>query len=110
MGVSLPTTLPTDATLHLRTWWTTRTPETHRGKFYQASLRLIDSNGDIWAQIDAPPGTGDYRPERWPANTLILGHFDLPLDPATPCGTYGVHLLLYDEGTTTAETVLGQFF
>jgi len=96
-GYDYPQTLPADGLLDVRTWWTIADSTAHIAHFYQASLRLQDALGFTWAALDEPPGGGDYRPERWPANTPILGRFPVQLPPGLPAGTYTATLILYDE-------------
>jgi hypothetical protein len=77
-------------------------PAAHAGKVYQASLRVYDADGNLWAHHDSTPGGGDYRPERWPEATLVMGHFDVPLLTGTPPGIYTVTLTLYELGDLQA--------
>lgn len=106
-GVTLPEApTPADRPLRLRTWWMTDRPATHTDRFYQASLRVHDAEGHLWARLDEPPGGGDYRPDRWPPNTPVLGPFDIILPPGTPPGAYALSLVLY-EGHTTHTLDLG---
>jgi hypothetical protein len=109
--------LPADQLLRIRTWWTTPDPGAHVARVYQASLRIVDAAGNTWARHDAPPGGGDFRPERWPTSapdaelslaTPILGRFDLALLPGTPGGTYTATLTLYEiGGTASPPYILG---
>jgi len=107
-GITLPQSPhPADVPLAIHTWWRTTSPEAHKDRFYQASLRLADRNGEEWLRVDRPPGGGDYRPERWPAATPILGHFDVALPPGTPPDTYTATLTLYTPGHESKTTLLG---
>jgi len=108
-GVTLPATpRPADEVIPVRTWWATADPGAHEGLCYQASLRIYDGAGDLWGQRDAPPGGGDYRPERWPADTWVLGSLDVRLPAGTPVGTYTATLILYElGGARSPELTLG---
>ncbi|HNT77442.1 MAG TPA: hypothetical protein PKH77_20710, partial [Anaerolineae bacterium] len=106
-GYTLPEMLAADAPLTLRTWWTVADPAAHCDRFYQMSLRLTDAAGHDWARSDAPPGAGDYRPERWPADTPVMGTVTLNLPPGAPAGTYTATLILYYAEQTAAPLTLG---
>ncbi len=101
---------PADAPLEITTWWRTSTPEAHENRVYGVSLRLYganQANGEEWQRIEGTPGGGDYRPERWPADTLVLGHYEMPLPAGIPPGAYRLELILYDGGEREA-TPLGE--
>lgn len=105
-GVTLPQTpVPADQPLRVLTWWTTPDATMHRGRAYQASLRLIDNAGHEWGRVDAPPGGGDHRPEHWPADTPILGQFVLTPTLGTPPGVYTATLRLYQLGGETSPAI-----
>ena len=105
-GVTLPQVpAPADQSLRVLTWWTTTDASAHRGRAYQASLRLVDSTGHEWGRADAPPGGGDYRPEHWPADTPILGRFVLTPTLGTPPGVYTATLRLYELGGETSRAI-----
>ncbi len=97
-GYTLPDSVSGGQTLELWTYWTTAAPEAHVGRFYQVLLQLHDASGSEWARLDATPGSGDYRPERWPVATPVLGRLALPLDPWLPSGSYTPTLTLYEPG------------
>lgn len=103
---------PADAPLEITTWWRTSRPEAHEGRVYGVSLRLYDAgpdpaDGEEWRRIEGTPGSGDYRPERWPADALILGYYKMPLPAGIPPGAYRLELILYDGGQRAA-TSLGE--
>jgi len=105
-GVTLPQVpAPADQSLRVLTWWSTSDASAHRGRAYQASLRLVDSTGHEWGRADAPPGGGDYRPEHWPADTPILGRFVLTPTLGTPPGVYTATLRLYELGGETSRAM-----
>jgi 4-amino-4-deoxy-L-arabinose transferase-like glycosyltransferase len=91
---------PADAPLAVATWWRTSTPKAHENRAYGVSLRLYDAdeaNGEAWQRIEGTPGSGDYRPERWPADALVLGHYEMPLPAGIPPGVYRLELILYEQ-------------
>ena len=101
---------PADAPLAVATWWRTSTPEAHENRAYGVSLRLYDANeanGEEWQRIEGTPGSGDYRPERWPADALVLGHYEMPLPAGIPPGVYRLELILYNGGQSPSD-VLGR--
>ncbi|MGC9523406.1 MAG: hypothetical protein ACP5HG_16170, partial [Anaerolineae bacterium] len=108
-GATLPAErCPADEPIPVRTWWTTSDPAVHEGRSYQVSLRVYDAAGNPWGQRDGTPGGGDYRPERWPPDTPVLGAFDVPLLTGAPCGTYTVTALAYTlVGERSPEVTLG---
>ncbi|MGC9400106.1 MAG: hypothetical protein ACP5HM_13340 [Anaerolineae bacterium] len=107
-GYTLPqTNAPPDHPLSLWTWWVTDDPSAHKGAFYQILVRLLDANGDEWGRVDTTPGGGDYRPERWPVMTPVLGPVELPVDPWAPPGVYTPTLTLYTTTQRSAERSLG---
>lgn len=104
-GYDYPETLPANSMLDVRTWWMIADSAAHIAHFYQASLRLQDALGFTWVTLDEPPGGGDYRPERWPANTPILGRFQMQFPLGLPAGTYTATLILYDEAAKATVTL-----
>jgi uncharacterized membrane protein len=95
-GYSLPEgPHPADRPLELRVWWTTDDPKPHEGLLYMASFRLRDGLGIEWGQDDRIVTDGDYRPERWPPGTPILGRFFLHLPEGIPPGVYTPTLTLF---------------
>lgn len=98
-GYTLPDAAsPPDQPMILWTWWTTDDPAAHEATFPQILVQLQDSNDHEWGRVDTTPGGGDYRPERWPVATPVLGQVSLPVDPWAPPGTYTPTLTLYSEG------------
>ena len=94
---------PAGAPLDLWAFWTTDDSAVHEDRFYQVVVRLLDARGDEWARINSTPGSGDYRPSRWPAATPILGRYSLTPDPWTPPGVYTPTITVYlaDEAAAT---------
>lgn len=95
-GYSLPEAPhPADQTLELRAWWVTDDPESVTGLTCAASFRLRDALGTEWGQDDRVLTDGDYRPERWPPGTPVLGRFFLSLPAGIPPGVYTPTLTLF---------------
>jgi len=102
---SLPETpQPAGAPLDVWTYWMTVGLDDPADRFYQVVLRLLDARGDEWGRFNGTPASGDYRPSRWPAETLVLGRYVLTPDPWTPPGVYTPVLTVYLAGE--AETTV----
>jgi len=110
-GITLPTLpLPADRFVPVRAWWTVSNPSVHIGRVYQASVRVVDAKGHVWGTADGPAGAGDYRPERWPPDTAVMGVYRVPLMPGTPSGVYTATVTLYSlDGVTSDSIVVGAF-
>lgn len=59
-------------------------------------IRLVDDQGNNWGQIDRLILAGIWRPDRWYAGYFIRDEYKLPIDPATPPGTYHFEVGMYD--------------
>ncbi|MFN2111025.1 MAG: glycosyltransferase family 39 protein, partial [Anaerolineae bacterium] len=109
-GYRLPET-PQRAGEALDVWafWTADATAVREDRFYQVVARLLDARGDEWARFNSTPGSGDYRPSRWPVDTPVLGRYTLKPDPWTPPGVYTPTLTVYiageDEATVTLQPV-----
>ncbi|MEJ5308385.1 MAG: glycosyltransferase family 39 protein [Anaerolineae bacterium] len=109
-GYRLPETpQPAGTPLDVWTYWMTLRQDAPEDRFYQVVLRLLDARGDEWGRFNGTPASGDYRPSRWPAETLVLGRYALTPDPWTPPGVYTPTLTVYiageDEATVTLAPV-----
>jgi hypothetical protein len=62
-------------------------------------IRLVDAEGNNWGQIDRLILAGLWRPDRWQPGFIIRDEYRLPIDPATPPGTYHLEVGLYDFAT-----------
>ncbi len=104
---SLPETpQPAGAPLDVWTYWMTLRLDDPEDRFYQVVLRLLDARGDEWARFDGTPAGGDYRPARWPTETLVLGRYAITPDPWTPPGMYTPTLTVYLAGEAEATVTL----
>ncbi|MDM8526924.1 glycosyltransferase family 39 protein [Anaerolineales bacterium HSG24] len=59
-------------------------------------IRLVDEQGNVWGQVDRLILAGLWRPDRWQPGYVIKDEYRLPIDPATPPGTYHFEVGLYD--------------
>ncbi len=59
-------------------------------------IRLVDDNGHIWGQVDRLILAGLWRPDRWRSGYFLRDEYRLPIDPATPPGTYHFEVGMYD--------------
>lgn len=59
-------------------------------------VRLVDDDGNSWGQVDRMILTGLWRPDRWRSNYFLRDEYRLPIDPATPPGTYHFEVGMYD--------------
>jgi mannosyltransferase len=73
-------------------WRADRTP-TQRLKVF---LHVLDEGNHIVGQRDAEPGGGARLTTLWEPGELVVDNYGLPIDPATPPGTYRVEVGLYN--------------
>lgn len=72
---------------------------------YQLSLRLVNQQGDIFAQSDWPPLAAAGGAASWPPHQTILDRRSLWLPPDLPPGQYTLQFVVYDPASGQA---LGQ--
>jgi hypothetical protein len=68
-------------TITVHGWWRRHDPVSDK---VRVSARLYGSDGKAYGQQDKPPAGWFYLPRRWPADTLILGRYELRVPPNTP--------------------------
>src|SRR5262245_45757634 len=69
-------------------YWETRgTIETNHGKT-NVYIRLVDEQGNSWGQVDRLILAGLWRTNRWHSGYYLRDEYKLPINPATPPGTY----------------------
>ncbi|MGC9394772.1 MAG: hypothetical protein ACP5J4_07950 [Anaerolineae bacterium] len=106
-GYRLPETpQPAGEALDVWAYWTAGAAAVNEDRFYQVVARLLDARGDEWARFNGTPGSGDYRPSRWPVDTPVLGRYTLTPDPWTPPGVYTPTLTVYLAGEAEATVTL----
>jgi hypothetical protein len=59
-------------------------------------IRLVDDEGNSWGQVDRLIMAGLWRPDRWHSGYFIRDEYRMPIDPATPPGTYQLEIGMYD--------------
>ena len=59
-------------------------------------IRLVDEAGTVWGQVDRMILAGLWRPDRWRSGYFLRDEYKLPIDPATPPGTYQLEVGMYD--------------
>jgi hypothetical protein len=84
------------------TWWWRRGPVSSDAR---VSIRLIDSAGQTIGQKDQPPVGWLYFPDRWPANTLILGRYDMQI-PANAAGNVSMTAVIYSAANDVTPIVV----
>jgi hypothetical protein len=63
---------------------------------YTVSIRLLGSNGRLWAQVDSPPRAGAYPTHLWDVGERVIDSHRLTLPDAIPCGSYTLDLGVYE--------------
>jgi hypothetical protein len=84
------------------TWWWRRGPVSSTAR---VSIRLVDDAGTTIGQKDQPPVGWLYFPDRWPANTLILGRYDMQI-PASAVGNVTMAAVIYSAANDVAPTTV----
>ncbi len=75
---------------------------------YTVFAHLIDANGALIAQSDAPPRRGELPTSSWEANRMIVDAIVLPIPPDAPVGeNYRLELGLYDNATMHRARIVG---
>jgi len=64
-------------------------------------VHLIDSAGNVMAQYDGHPQSGDYLTSQWIPGELISDSYPIIIPDNVPSGPYQVYLGFYDEATLT---------
>jgi hypothetical protein len=59
-------------------------------------IRLVDEAGTVWGQVDRMILAGLWRPDRWRSGYFLRDEYKLPIDAATPPGTYQLEVGMYD--------------
>ncbi len=76
----------------VHSWWSRHDPVSSTAR---VSIRLTGSDGTTYAQIDQPPSGWFYFPDHWPADTLILGRYEIPIPTTIKPTVATVSLVLY---------------
>jgi Dolichyl-phosphate-mannose-protein mannosyltransferase len=70
-----------------------------------ASLRVVDAQGKLWGQWDAPPIGNLFPISEWDAKTIYLDGHDFVVQAGTPPGNYFIELNVYHVGTNEPLTI-----
>ncbi|MCB0197449.1 MAG: glycosyltransferase family 39 protein [Anaerolineae bacterium] len=76
-------------------WETLGAIDTNHGKT-NIYISLVDDEGNVWGKIDRIILAGLWRTNRWHPGFYLRDEYKLPIDPATPPGTYHFEVGLYD--------------
>lgn len=76
-------------------WETLASIQDNHGKV-NVYIHLVDQQGNIWGKVDRLILAGLWRPIRWNPGFYLRDEYKLPIDPATPPGTYHLEVGLYD--------------
>ncbi|MHB1134819.1 MAG: hypothetical protein ACYC4L_20805 [Chloroflexota bacterium] len=68
---------------------------------YVVSLQLLDAQGKLAAQSDAPPLEGRYPTSHWPQGELVADARALPLPAALAPGEYELRAIVYEHPSLT---------
>ncbi len=70
-------------------------------------VHLIDPTGQVIAQYDGQPRSGDYPTSRWIPGEFIKDSYPILFPANVPPGPYRIYLGLYDEATLARLSVPG---
>jgi 4-amino-4-deoxy-L-arabinose transferase-like glycosyltransferase len=75
---------------------------------WRLQLRVQSTDGSILAQGEFDPASSVHPTSRWAQEEVVMGQYDLTLDPAAPSGDVQLTLNLVD--TATGQRLVGQDF
>jgi hypothetical protein len=64
--------------------------ETPIGDKYKIAIRILDTQGHLWAGEDREPLGGTWPTERWQAGKIVGDQYSIPLPSTVPAGVYRV--------------------
>jgi 4-amino-4-deoxy-L-arabinose transferase-like glycosyltransferase len=107
LGVRPTRVFQAGGVLGLRTFW--KVEELFQADYF-IFVHVLDSNGRIVAQRDAPPWQGRFPTSSWQSGALVVDVNDLTLPPGLPPGEYAVVVGMFDpaSGAHPATQVNGQ--
>ncbi len=76
-------------------WETLGALDTNHGKT-NVYIRLVDDQANVWGQVDRLVLAGLWRTNLWRPGFYLRDEYVLPIDPATPPGTYHLEIGLYE--------------
>ncbi len=80
--------------LDLTIYWESVTAVAHS---YKVFIHLLDSAGNIVAQVDRPPVNGLAPTDLWQPGDLVRDPYQIPLPPGLPTGAYELRAGLYTD-------------
>lgn len=97
LSAALPqTAVAAGDVLPLELTWQTNVPPAND---YRLSVRLVNRQGDIFAQSDWPPLATAGPPSTWPPGQPVSDRRGLWLPPDIPPGQYGLQFVVYHPGS-----------
>lgn len=90
-SVARPEVMPGD-TLPLTVYWRVLARTEADFSFFS---HLLDSQGRMWGQGDG----NEYWSPEWRPGDLVIGRYDIKVDPKAPAGRYTVEVGLFDRST-----------
>jgi len=85
-------------------YWASVAPEPHN---YTVFVHLLDSAGNVRAQVDSPPQNGTRPTNTWQPNEIIKDPYRLALPKDLAPGEYRVEVGLYDPVSSKRVPVEG---
>lgn len=87
--------------------WQALAPFTRR---YTVFVHLVDEQDRIFGQHDQEPGGGQFPTTGWITGEYLADEYRVPINPATPAGTYHIEVGMYDpqDGSRLPVTTAGQ--
>ncbi|MBM3129309.1 MAG: DUF2142 domain-containing protein [Chloroflexi bacterium] len=92
IGFARPETIARGSTLALKLYWRA---QKSIAEDYTVFVHLVDVNGKIIAQDDAPPQRGAYPTSFWDAGEIIADEYALAIPRDAPPGEYRVRVGVY---------------
>lgn len=92
-GFDFPQFSPSGDTVPISLYWHVAQP---LPADMNVSLRVVDSAGRTWGQVDRFPIGGLIRTSAWQPGMVIRDDYLLTLEPGTPPGDYHLDLLMYN--------------
>lgn len=92
IGYHIPPSASPGQNLKVTLYWESLKPTS---KDYQVFVHLIDAQGNLIAQGDAPPRNGFYPTSLWIPREIIKDPHRIPLPPALPPGEYFLRVGMY---------------
>jgi len=106
VGTSLDVT-HTLASKHSLTFEIDWRARVHPRRLYHLFLHLLDSKGNLIAQLDGPP-IPSFPTDTWPSNSTWRGTYTLNVSDTVPPGNYSLVAGLYEIGNGERLTLTGE--